>query len=175
MSHVKWEPFEALVTQYERLVFTVCRQLVRDDAAAEDLTQDTFLSAYLHLADCPQGYERQWLARIAANKAKDYLQSAWNRHNLLSGDEEMPPGPSAPSPEEETLSRWGEAAIREAILSQREPYGSVLRLNLLEEKSPAETALALGRPLKTIHTQIARGKRLVRKALERSGDHDGFP
>ena len=40
--------FSQLVVQYERLVYTVCFQLVRDAAAAEDLTQETFLSAYLH-------------------------------------------------------------------------------------------------------------------------------
>lgn len=35
--------FSQLVVQYERLVYTVCFQLVRDAAAAEDLTQETFL------------------------------------------------------------------------------------------------------------------------------------
>ena len=68
--------FSQLVVQYERLVYTVCFQLVRDAAAAEDLTQETFLSAYLHRDAIPPGYERQWLCRVATNKAKDYLQSA---------------------------------------------------------------------------------------------------
>ena len=70
------DQFSQLVSQYERLVYTVCFQLVRDAAAAEDLTQETFLSAWLHRDGIPQGYERQWLGRIAANKAKDHLQSA---------------------------------------------------------------------------------------------------
>ena len=38
---------------------------------------------------------------------------------------------------------------------------------LLEEKKPEEIALALGRPVKTIHTQLARGKRLLRQEWER--------
>ena len=83
--------FERLVDQYQRLVYTVCYQMVRDVQTAEDLTQETFLSAYLHLADCPAGYERQWLARIAVNKAKDHLLSAYSRRTVLPGDEEMPP------------------------------------------------------------------------------------
>ena len=62
--------FSQLVVQYERLVYTVCFQLVRDAAAAEDLTQETFLSAYLHRDAIPPGYERQWLCRVATNKAK---------------------------------------------------------------------------------------------------------
>ena len=76
MSGMTKEQFSELVHQYERLVYTVCFQLVRDGPAAEDLTQETFLSAYLHRESIPKGYERQWLGRIAANKAKDYLQSA---------------------------------------------------------------------------------------------------
>ena len=49
---------------------------------------------------------------------------------------------------------------------------AVCRLCLLEEKTPEEAALALGRPVKTIHTQLSRGKRMLREALERSGNDD---
>ena len=164
------DQFSELVRQYERLVYTVCFQLVRDGPAAEDLTQETFLSAYLHRESMPKGYERQWLTRIAANKAKDYLLSAYSRRTVLPGDEEMPPGPPEPSTEETALSRCGEAELRRQILALREPYGSVLRLHLLEERTPEETALALGRPVKTVHTQIARGKRLLREQLKGGAD-----
>ena len=44
MAVITKERFTELVLQYERLVYTVCFQLVREPAAAEDLTQETFLS-----------------------------------------------------------------------------------------------------------------------------------
>ena len=157
--------------QYERLVYTVCFQLVRDAAAAEDLTQETFLSAYLHRDAIPPGYERQWLCRVATNKAKDYLQSAYQRHTLLPGEDNIPPGLSPPA-EETVLRRSAAAEIRDLILHMRQPYQPVCRLCLLEEKTPEEAALALGRPVKTIHTQLSRGKRMLREALERSGNDD---
>lgn len=168
------EQFSRLVEQYERMVYTICFQLTRDAASAEDLTQDTFLSAYLHRDRCPAGYERQWLGRIAANKAKDHLQSAWNRRTVLPGDEAMPPG-LAPAAEELALRKNGEAEIRRAVESLREPYRQVCRLCLLEERTPEEAALALGRPVKTVHTQLSRGKGLLRAQLERSVDHGRFP
>ena len=168
------EQFSALVLQYERLVYTVCFQLARDAATAEDLTQETFLSAYLHREAIPAGYERQWLSRIAANKAKDYLQSAWSRHAVLPGDEGMPPGLSPPA-EEEALQKSGAAAIAAAIEALKEPYRPVCRLCLLEKRSPEEAALALGRPVKTIHTQLSRGKRLLRQQLERSEGYGTVP
>lgn len=166
MERNTYESFPQLVIQYERLVYTVCFQLVRDAAAAEDLTQESFLSAYLHRESIPPGYERQWLCRVAANKAKDYLQSAYQRHTLLPGEEHIPPGLSPPA-EETALRRAAAEEIRDLILHMREPYQPVCRLCLLEEKTPEEAALALGRPVKTIHTQLSRGKRLLREELER--------
>ena len=164
------ESFSRLVEQYERLVYTICFQLVRSAAAAEDLTQETFLSAHLHRNTMPAGYERQWLGRIAANKAKDYLQSAWNQRTVLPGDEAMPPGLSPPT--EEVAIAQSEAADIAALIDQlREPYRPVCRLCLLEERSPEEAALALGRPVKTIHTQLSRGKRFLREQLERRERH----
>lgn len=167
------ERFTELVRQYERLVYTVCFQLVREPSAAEDLTQETFLSAYTHRETIPEGYERQWLSRVAANKAKDHLQSAWNRRTVLPGEEELARG-LAPPAEEAVLRRSGEAEILRAVRELKEPYRQVCRLCLLEERSPEEAALALGRPVKTVYTQLSRGKRLLREALERSGEH-GIP
>ena len=168
------EQFSQLVIQYERLVYTICFQLVRSAPAAEDLTQETFLAAYLHRDTMPEGYERQWLGRIAANKAKDYLQSDWNRHTVLPGDEALPPG-LAPPAEEEVLGRAGAAEIADAIGRLSEPYRPVCRMCLLEERSVEETALALGRPVKTVHTQLRRGKAFLRQQLERSESHEVVP
>lgn len=172
MERNTYESFPQLVIQYERLVYTVCFQLVRDAAAAEDLTQESFLSAYLHRESIPPGYERQWLCRVAANKAKDYLQSAYQRHTLLPGEDGIPPG-QAPPAEETALRRAAAEELRDLILHMREPYQPVCRLCLLEERTPEEAALALGRPVKTVHTQLLRGKKLLRQALERSGN-DGM-
>ena len=162
------EPVDEIYQQYADEVkrFLVC--LTGDSDLAEDLTQDAFLSAYLHRTSIPEGYERQWLCRVAANKAKDYLQSAYQRHTLLPGEDHIPPG-QAPPAEETALRRASAEEIRDLILHMRQPYQPVCRLCLLEERTPEEAALALGRPVKTIHTQLNRGKKLLREALERSG------
>lgn len=173
MALISKERFTELVLQYERLVYTVCFQLVRDAAAAEDLTQETFLSAYIHRESMPEGYERQWLSRIAVNKAKDHLQSAWSRRTVLPGEEELARG-LAPPAEELALRRSAAADIQRAVRELKEPYGQVCRLCLLEERSPEEAAASLGRPVKTVYTQLTRGKKLLREALERSGER-GIP
>lgn len=167
------EQFGRVVEQYQKLVYTICYQMVRDHHEAQNLSQETFLSAYTHIDRCREEDMKPWLCRIAANKAKDHLQSAWNRRTVLPGEEELARG-LAPPAEEAVLRRSGEADILRAIRELKEPYRQVCRLCLLEEQSPEEAALALGRPVKTVYTQLSRGKKLLREALERSGRH-GIP
>ena len=165
--------FTAFVGQYERLVYTICFQFVRDSAAAEDLTQETFLSAYLHMDACPAGYERQWLGRIAANKCKDHLQSAWSRRVDLDGGEAQAAGLSPPA-EETALRRMELDEARSAVAALPEPYGSVCRLCLLEERSAEEAAVVLGRPVKTVYTQLDRGKKILRQKLKGRQGHEAL-
>lgn len=99
--------FSQLVVQYERLVYTVCFQLVRDAAAAEDLTQETFLSAYLHRDAIPPGYERQWLCRVATNKAKDYLTERLSAPHPAAGRGQYPAGAVSPCGRRRSCARSG--------------------------------------------------------------------
>lgn len=62
--------------QYQKLIYTVCLQFVHEPHTAEDLTQDTFLSAFSAIDRCEPQYYKQWLVRVAANKCKDHLKSA---------------------------------------------------------------------------------------------------
>lgn len=123
-----------MVQKYQALVYTVCHQLVPDVQEAQDLTQETFLAAWRAIDRCPPGFEKQWLARIAANKAKDYLRSAWVRKMNTPGDEVLalegaPPGMQ---PEQQVLDALGEEELTEMILDLREPYCTPCRLVLLE-------------------------------------------
>lgn len=90
--------FSAMVQKYQSLVYTVCHQLVPDAGDAQDLTQETFLAAWRAIDRCPSGFEKQWLARIAANKAKDYLRSAWVRRVNIPGDDVLALEGARPAP-----------------------------------------------------------------------------
>ena len=102
--------FSALVQKYQGLVYTVCHQLVPDEGDAQDLAQETFLAAWRAMDRCPPGYEKQWLARIASNKAKDHLRSAWVRRVNTPGDEvlalEGAPPPRPPGSAADRRRRW---------------------------------------------------------------------
>ena len=57
------EPFTQMVHKYQNLVFSICVKMTGDYFAAEDLTQETFLSAYRHKEEFDGKNEKAWLCR----------------------------------------------------------------------------------------------------------------
>lgn len=167
--------FTALVTQYQGLVYTVCRQMVSDPDTAEDLAQETFLSAWRSIDRCPPGYEKQWLARIAANKAKDHLKSAWARKVEAPGDDVLALSGAPPDqqPEQQAMEQAGEAQLRALILALREPYRTPARLYFLEEHTVEETARICGRPAKTVSAQLFRARKMLQQQIAERRAQDG--
>lgn len=165
--------FSAMVQSYQPFVYTVCHQLVPDVQDAQDLTQETFLSAWRAIDRCPSGHEKQWLARIASNKAKDYLRSAWVRKVNTPGDEVLALEGAPPDcqPEQQVLDTIREEELTGMILSLREPYKTPCRLVLLEQHTMAQAAQLCGRPPKTVEAQIYRAKKmLAQQILQREND-----
>ena len=60
------------IDNYKDLIFSICYKITENYFDAEDLTQDTFLSAYKNIARFDGKNEKAWLARIATNKCLDF-------------------------------------------------------------------------------------------------------
>ena len=167
--------FTALVSQYQGLVYTVCHQMVQDPETAQDLAQETFLAAWRSIDRCPAGYEKQWLVRIATNKARDHLKSAWNRRMSVPGDEVLALSGAPPEqlPEELVASADGAQWLRQLILQLKEPYHTPARLYFLEQHTVEETARLCGRPAKTVSAQLFRARRMLQKEIEERRAKDG--
>ena len=164
------ESFSQFVGQYEKLVFTVCFQMVRDYQEAQNLSQETFLSAFRNIDRCPPEHYKPWLCRIATNKAKDHLKSAYARRVSAPGEEAMDALPAHGSPEEWLLAEEGETRIQERIRALPEPYHKVSILYFFEEKPVEEIAKLLNRPKKTVQTQLYRAKQILREQLGKELD-----
>lgn len=159
------DEFTIFVEKYERLVFSICHQLVRDYGEAQNLTQDTFFSAYRSIDNCrPESY-KPWLARIATNKARDYLKSAYMRRTVI-GDEKLFEALEAGEPPDEIyVASETEQNIHTKIEALEEPYKKVSVLYFMDEKNVNEISDILKRPKKTVQTQLYRAKFLLQKML----------
>ena len=160
------ENFIKLVKQYQNLVFSICLKLTGDYFAAEDLTQETFLSAYRHMKNFAGQAEKAWLCRIASNKCVDYLRSA-GRRVVPVAEEELPE--QATMPQEEPLSR----VLNQELLAEfamacdalKSPYREVATEHFVRGKPAAEIAKATGAGINNIKTQIYRAREMLKKTL----------
>lgn len=154
--------FEYLVTAYQDLIFTLCYRMTKDYFSAEDLTQETFLSAYQNLVSFDRKQERAWLCKIATNKCLDYLKKAERR--TILGDtcfQELPA--KASSPEEQTLEQEVKQELFTYCQSLPDTYRDIATNYFYYEKSVSEIAQDKKKSKKTIQTQIYRAKELLRK------------
>ena len=161
--------FEIIINSYEKLVFTICYQMVRDYHEAQNLTQETFLSAFTHIDGCTDDNFKPWLARIATNKAKDFLKNAYNRRTLLTNDDEnniLDTGQAADDIFKVTESEIALKSICEKIQALKEPYKQVAVTYFIDEKNVDEISSLLDRPKKTVQTQIYRARQILQSILK---------
>lgn len=155
--------FMEWVDRYESLVLSVCYHMTGDYFAAQDLTQETFLAAFLHLAGFDGNNEKAWLCRIASNKCVDYLRQA-GRRMIPTEDVRMDTFCSPVGrPEGEALEAAVRSELKERCRSLKPPYGEIAYQYFYLEKKPEEIAREQGKKRKTIETQIYRAREMLRR------------
>ncbi len=135
-----------------------------DREAAEDLVQQTFLTALerpgLHDGERPV---LPWLCGILANRAR-----MEQRRRRLDRRRQAPlPDLAHPArgPLDHAIAGETDQALAERLQGLTEPYRSVLVLYLQHGLSPAEIGDALGRPGGTVRSQLLRGLEQLRRTL----------
>lgn len=133
---------------------------------AQDLTQETFLSAYQKLPDFDGAHERAWICRIATNKCLDYLKSA-SRRTEPSEEKVFTEIPDRRSdPETNYLAKESRKELLALCRQLAPPYDEIAEAHFYEEKTIKEIAEEKGRNLRTVQTQVYRAKALLKKQLK---------
>ncbi|MDR3613423.1 MAG: RNA polymerase sigma factor [Candidatus Obscuribacterales bacterium] len=83
--------YAVLVKKYQKLVYNVAMQIVRQKEVAADITQDSFIKAYKALSSFRSGSPfRPWLLRITSNGALNAIRDAKNTFSLDQVLDESP-------------------------------------------------------------------------------------
>lgn len=158
-----------LIDEYDKLVFSICYKLTGDYFAAEDLSQETFLSAFQKYETFDGQNEKAWICRIATNKSIDYLRSA-SRRNIPTEDAFFEVAvEERGSPEEICMEEEIKSQLAKSCDGLKPPYNQVAREYYIEEFSPKEIAARRGKSVKTIQTQIYRAKQMLKKIYGKEG------
>lgn len=161
---IQKEQFAVCVTQYQRLIFTICLSFTHNYFDAEDLAQETFLSAFDHLEAFNGGNPKAWLTTIAANKCRDYLKSSARKTGSLSEEELSCLEDGGNSPEQELLQKDTANRIHNLCGRLKEPYRTTAMSYFCDNVKLSELSRSTGQNLKTLETQLYRAKKLL-KAL----------
>lgn len=152
-----------LIDTYDKLVFSICYKLTGDYFTAEDLAQETFLSAFQRYNTFDGDNEKAWICRIATNKSIDYLRSASRRSVPVEDTFFEAAVEERGSPEEICMEEEIKDELARSCDELKPPYNQVARAYYLEELSPKEIAVKQGKSIKTIQTQIYRAKQMLKK------------
>lgn len=161
------EAFNALVREHEHLAYNVALRMLGNPYDAADVTQDSFISAYEHLAGL-RGPFRPWLLRIVVNRCHDALRrrrrspaslddadaTAAVRSHAAGADPER-------SALEAELARTIERGLQQVPADQR----AVVVLVDVQGLSYEETAAALRLPIGTVRSRLSRARTKLRDLL----------
>lgn len=159
----------AFIEQHMKRVFVLVYRVVGNVADAQDLTQDVFIKALQReeqLRDSDKA--AQWLSRIAANTAIDFLRRRGRAACApLEDGPELPDARRASDPEQLLLSAESHQIFQDALqtLTPRERAALVMRD--VEGAEPDEVARALGCSKATVRSHIANARVKFRKFLRR--------
>ena len=161
--------FNSIVERYQGLVLNVAARVVGDRASAEDVTQETFISAYRSIRGFRGGSLRAWLSRIAINIGLDLLRKRRRRpeSSLDEAQEEVGFEVASPAAGPERQAVLGELReeIERGILSLPANQRATLVLVDVQGFSYEEAARALATSVGTVKSRLSRARARVRDHL----------
>jgi len=161
------EAFEALFRHHQGEIYRWLVCLVRDPAAAEDLTLETFWRVYRsHAHFDPLRDFLPWARRIATNLAIGYLRRSGRETN--AGEELLDALPGRAGCDS-AIQQETRKAIRIAFASLSAKLKAVATLAIIEEKPYCEIAAALGITVPAVKSREFRAVRILRKKLTEMG------
>jgi RNA polymerase sigma-70 factor (ECF subfamily) len=159
-----------------RRLYRLARGILRNDAEAEDVVQETYVRAFTHLAEFRGDSSlATWLARIAMNEALGRLRRQRPGVEWTS----LPPGTleaqiiqfphSAPSedPEKSMAQRQIQHVVEHAIDELPEAFRIVFITRVIEGMNVEETAEILGLKPETVKTRLHRARAMLRDNVEK--------
>jgi RNA polymerase sigma-70 factor, ECF subfamily len=166
----------AIIAANNRRLYRLARGILRNDAEAEDVVQETYVRAFTHLKDFRGDSSlATWLSRIAMNEALGRLRrrrSGVEWSSLPEGTLEaqiiqFPLSSAADDPEKSMAQREIQHVVERAIDELPEAFRLVFVTRVLEGMNVEETAEILKLKPETVKTRLHRARSLLRDNVEK--------
>ncbi len=165
--------FEIVVQRYSRRLLRIALSVLRNEAEAEDVVQDAFLSAYQHLGQfAGRAKFSTWLSRIALHRAFA-VSAQGKRHVSLDDDAD---GEHAvrvvpdhkPTPEQHRYFTEIATLLTTAVAELPESYRSVLMMREFDEADTTATSRRLHISQANVKVRLHRARAMMRAHYDRA-------
>jgi RNA polymerase sigma-70 factor (ECF subfamily) len=176
-QHGDLDSFNRLVLHYQELAYNLALRMLNDEASAEDATQTAFISAYNHLDSFRGGSFKAWVMRMVTNTCYDELRRIKRRPTtplepINDEDDEEIESPywmaddHNPTPEQALDRRELEGAIQHCLTDLPDDFRAVVIMVDVEGLDYQEVSDAIGKPLGTVKSRLARARLKMRDCLQ---------
>lgn len=175
------ERFERYLDRYRGPIFTYVNRLVRDEATAEDIAQETFVRLYKELDRIRDETASAWLYRVARNLVTDYIRKKRPvTFTVLKGksrdDDDDQQGLQFEHPGRGPVGTTTNNELREMIeetLEAMSPkFRDVLELVDIQKLTHEEASQVLECSVKTVSARLARAREFFTNRIARFVDVD---
>ena len=167
--------FETLCKRSATKVFQVARRIVWNTEDAEDVVQESFQQAFIHLKSF-NGDSRfsTWLSRIAINAALMKLRKKHRQSEVSLDESREPEQPSSQidvedqglNPEQLYAQKERQRILSEAMNELTPGMRKAIELRELGERSTEETARLMGISAAAVKARVFHGRRKLRERLK---------
>ncbi|RTZ44748.1 RNA polymerase sigma factor [Candidimonas sp. SYP-B2681] len=168
---------QALMRRHNQRLYRVARSILRNDADAEEVVQETFYKAYRAISRFRgDSALSTWLVRIAVNESNRRLRkinrlSTWLEFSNEAGRDDaainMITDEFSSSQPEPALSQVQIRNLLETRIDRLpDLFRAVFVLRAVEELSVEETSVCLGIPPATVRSRYFRARKLLRESLQ---------
>jgi RNA polymerase sigma-70 factor (ECF subfamily) len=161
--------WDALFRRYQLPLYVYAFELVRDEQAALDVVQESFIAATRHIGTLREdGRFASWLFGIAHQKCLLHWRK---RKEILLDELPEPTDDFEDGPDELLIRREAEAGFMNLVNQLPLPQRSVLLLHFIEEFSLEEIARITESQLGTVKSRLHYAKKALRKLLEAQNEN----
>ena len=169
------DAFAQLYLLHYNDVFHYCLRRLFDRHSAEDVTSTVFFKVMHNLSsfDGKVNDFRNWLLRIATNAVNDHLRNTKRRADVIQSVVRNTRAESdfvIPS-NDKLLEK--KALLKQAILSLKPKYQTVITLRFFENMKLTEIAACLGKNPSTVRSWLWRATEKLRKKLNTAANNGG--
>lgn len=158
---------EELYDRHAAPVFSLAKRILRDQHAAEEVTQEVFILLWRKASTfrAQKSSVRSWLMRVTRNRSIDEIRKRDRRSEIPTEDVSREIDRSQPDPDEILDDALNRERVLDALNQLSTKERRVLVLSYFDGLSHRQIAEKTGLPLGTVKTDIRRAMKQLREKL----------